>query len=77
MPPETAPDQRWEDWGALQQIQSTLAGYVSTVLAGGRRADLAMLADARRLLDQPGVLALIDDRLTDVLELMDLIAHAP
>lgn len=77
MPPEDAPDQRWEDWGALQEIQSTLAGYASTLLAGGDTGDLAMLADARRLLERPGVQALIDDDLTDILKLMDLIAQAP
>lgn len=76
MPPETASDQRWEDWAALQEIQSTLAGYVSTLLASGDAGDLAMLGDARRLLERPGVRALVKDHLTDTLKLMDLIVQA-
>ena len=76
MPYEDAADQLWEDWGALQEIQTTLAGYASTLLAGGDTGDLAMLAEARRLLERPGVRALIGDRLADFLKLMDLIAHA-
>jgi hypothetical protein len=61
---------------SLHELQSILAGCTSTLLSGGQAYDRTRLTDARRLLDRPGVRALVGTRLPDHLRLIDLIAEA-